>query len=172
MRALLLAAFGISLVPSATMADGLNLAGSLWQCRRASDQSQFVITFYPGGGVGGGEFENGEVSPYIFDASQTKPGEWPGKWEQTGRRFTWAFPDQSIRIEGSLSESSKKAARLTGTETSSGERAAIACTALYRLPKIGEGLVIPKDNRFIDLDQEDGELKVPAGISLQEQRPR
>ena len=53
----------------------MSLAGSLWQCTRATDQSQFVITFYPGGGVGGGEFENGEVSPYIFDASRTNPGE-------------------------------------------------------------------------------------------------
>ncbi|MBL0408132.1 hypothetical protein JKG68_30025 [Microvirga aerilata] len=172
MRTLLLAAFGIILVPSAVLADGLNLAGSLWQCTRASDRTQFVITFYPGGGVGGGEFENGEVSPYIFDASRTKPGEWPGKWEQTGRRFTWAFPDQSIRIEGSLTEPGKNGARLTGTEASSGQRSAITCTALSRLPKIGEGLVIPKDNRFIDLDQEDGELKVPAGISLQEPGPR
>ncbi len=169
MRALLLAALGISLVPSAVRADGLNLAGSLWQCTRSNNQSQFVITFYPGGGVGGGELQNGEVSPYIFDASRTKPGEWPGKWEQTGRRFTWAFPDQSIRIDGSLSEPGKKAARLTGTEISSGERSAITCRALSRLPKIGEGLVIPKDNRFIDLDQEEGELKVPAGISLQPQ---
>jgi hypothetical protein len=168
MRALLLAALGISLVPSAVRADGLNLAGLLWQCTRSSDQSQFVITFYPGGGVGGGELQNGEVSPYIFDASRTKPGEWPGKWEQTGRRFTWAFPDQSIRIDGSLSEPGKKAARLTGTEISSGERSAITCRALSRLPKIGEGLVIPKDSRFIDLDKGEGELKVPAGISLQE----
>jgi hypothetical protein len=131
-----------------------------------------VITFYPGGGVGGGEVQNGEVSPYIFDASRTKPGEWPGKWEQTGQRFTWAFPDQSIRLEGSLSELGRRAARLTGTETSSGERSAITCTTLFKLPKIGEGLVIPKDNRFIDLDQEDGELKVPAGISLQPQGSR
>jgi hypothetical protein len=172
MRALLLAAFGISLVPSAVLADGLNLAGSLWQCTRSSDRSQFVITFYPGGGVGGGEFGNGEVSPYIFDASRTKPGEWPGKWEQTGQRFTWVFPDQSIRIEGSLSKPGKKAARLTGNEISSGERSAITCTVLSRLPRIGEGLVIPKDNRFIDLDQEEGELKVPAGISLQPQGKR
>jgi hypothetical protein len=28
-------------------------------------------------------------------------------------------------------------------------------------------LVIPRNNHFIDLDQDDGELKVPAGISLQ-----
>ncbi|NBJ13017.1 hypothetical protein [Microvirga arsenatis] len=167
MRALLLAAFGISLAPSAAIADGLNLTGSLWRCARSSDQSQFVITFHPGGGVGGGEIGNGEVSPYIFDASRTKPGEWPGKWQQTGRRFTWVFPDQSIRIEGSISDPGKKAARLIGTEISPGERSAITCTALAKLPKIGEGLVIPKDNRFIDLDQEDGELKVPAGVSLQ-----
>jgi hypothetical protein len=172
MRALLLAALGILLVTFPVAADGLNLAGSLWRCTRSSDQSQFVITFYPGGGVGGGEIGNGEVSPYIFDASRTKPGEWPGKWEQTGQRFTWAFPDQSIRIEGSLTEPGTKAAQLTGTEISSGERSAIKCTALSKLPKIGEGLVIPKDNRFIDLDQQDGKLKVPAGISLQEPRPR
>jgi hypothetical protein len=150
----------------------MSLAGSLWQCTRASDRSQFVITFYPGGGVGGGELENGEVSPYIFDASRTKPGEWPGSWTQAGQRFTWAFPDQSIRIEGSLQGSGQRTVRLTGTETASGERSAVACTALSRLPKIGAGLVIPRDSRFIDLDGEEGELKVPAGISLQEQGSR
>ena len=147
----------------------MSLAGSLWQCTRSTVRSQFVITFYPGGGVGGGEFENSEVSPYIFDASRTKPGEWPGQWEQTGQRFTWAFSDQSIRIEGSLSGLGQATARLTGTETSSGERSAITCTALSKLPKIGDGLVIPKNGRFIDLNQDDGELKVPAGISLQEE---
>lgn len=172
MKRFLLATIGIVLVSPTAVADGLTLAGSLWQCTRASDRSQFVITFYPGGGVGGGEFDSGEVSPYIFDASRTKPGEWPGKWEQTGQLFTWTFPDQSIRIEGSLSGLGQRAARLTGTETSSGERSTISCTALSKLPKIGEGLVIPKDNRFIDLDQEDGELKVPAGISLQPQDAR
>jgi hypothetical protein len=172
MRSFLLATIGIVLASPTAIADGLSLAGSLWQCTRASDRSKFVVTFYPGGGVGGGELDRSEVSPYIFDASRTKPGEWPGKWEQTGRSFTWAFPDQSIRIEGNLIEPEKKAARLTGTEISSGERSAITCTALSKLPKIGEGLVIPKDNRFIDLDQEDGELKVPAGVSLQEQNSR
>ena len=169
MRALLLTAIGIIVLSPAALADGMSLAGSLWQCTRSSDQSQFVITFYPGGGVGGGEFANGEVSPYIFDASHTKPGEWPGKWEQIGRRFSWAFPDQSMRIEGSLQGSSQPTARFTGTETSSGGRSAVACTALSKLPKIGEGLVIPRDNRFIDLEGEEGELKVPAGVSLQEQ---
>jgi hypothetical protein len=172
MRSLLLAAIGIVLVASSTLADGMSLGGSLWQCTRATDQSQFVITFYPGGGVGGGEFQNGEVSPYIFDASRTKPREWPGTWKQTGQRFTWAFPDQSMRIEGSLQGFGQPGARLLGTEISSGERSAVACTALSKLPKIGEGLVIPKDSRFIDLDGEEGELKVPAGISLQEQGPR
>jgi hypothetical protein len=87
---------------------------------------------------------------------------------QTGQRFTWEFPDQSIRIEGSLSGPGLATARLTGTKTASGERSAITCTALFNLPKIGDGSVIPKNNHFIDLDQEDGELKVPAGISLQE----
>jgi len=167
MRGFLLAVIGIVLASPTAIADGSGLAGSLWQCTRASDRTQFVITFYPGGGVGGGEFENGEISPYIFDASRTKPGEWPGRWEQSGQRFTWAFPDQSIRIEGSVPGPGQPRARLTGTETSSGERSGITCNALSKLPKIGEGLVIPKDNRFIDLDQEDGELKVPAGISLQ-----
>ncbi|MFC1456502.1 MULTISPECIES: hypothetical protein [Microvirga] len=168
MRALLLAAIGSVVLSPAAVADGMNLAGSLWQCTRSSDQSQFVITFYPGGGVGGGEFEHDEVSPYIFDASRTKPGEWPGQWKQTGQRFTWAFPDQSMRIEGSLQGSGQPGARLTGTETSPGGRSAMACTALSRLPKIGEGLVIPRNSRFIDLDGQEGELKVPAGVSLQE----
>jgi hypothetical protein len=167
MRSLLLAAIGIIQVSSAATADGTSLAGSLWQCTRSTDHSQFVITFYPGGGVGGGELENNEVSPYIFDASQTKPGEWPGKWEQTGQRFTWAFPDQSIRIEGNLSGPGQANVRLTGTEIASGERSVVACTALSKLPKIGDGLVIPENNHFIDLDQDDGELKVPAGTSLQ-----
>jgi hypothetical protein len=172
MRCLLLAAISYALVSPAAMADGVSLTSSLWQCTRATDQSQFVITFYPGGGVGGGELENGEVSPYIFDASRTKPGEWPGHWEQTGQRFTWTFPDQSIRIEGSLQRSGQPGARLVGTEISSGGRSAVTCTALSKLPKIGEGLVIPRDNRFINLDGEEGELKVPAGISLQEQGSR
>ena len=172
MQSLLLAAISYALASAAAMADGMSLAGSLWQCTRATDQAQFVMTFSPGGGVGGGEFENSEVSPYIFDASRTRPGEWPGQWKQTGQRFTWAFPDQSIQIEGSLQGSGQPAARLVGSEISSGEKSAVTCTALSRLPKIGEGLVIPRDSRFIDLDGEDGELKVPAGISLQEQGSR
>jgi hypothetical protein len=85
MRGFLLAAIGLALVSAAAFADGTNLAGSLWHCTRATDQSQFVITFYPGGSVGGGEFQNDEVSPYVFDASRTKPGEWPGRWDQTGQ---------------------------------------------------------------------------------------
>ncbi len=169
MRSLLLAAIGIVLVSSSTLADGMSLAGSIWQCTRASDQSQFVITFYPAGGVGGGEFENDEVSPYIFDASRTKPGEWPGRWEQRGERFIWAFPDQDLRLEGRLQGPGLPGARLVGTETSAGHRSAVACKVLSALPKIGEGLVIPRGGRFIDLDGEEGELKVPAGVSLQEQ---
>jgi hypothetical protein len=171
MRGLASIALGIVLVPPAALADGMSLAGSLWQCTRATDQSRFVITFYPGGGVGGGELENDEVSPYIFDASRTKPGDWPGKWEQAGQRFTWVFPNQNIQIEGSLIGPGQPAARLTGTETSAGGRSAVIRTALSELPKIGEGFVIPRDSRFIDLDGEEGELKVPAGISLQPQEP-
>jgi hypothetical protein len=167
MRSLLLAAIGIVLVSPTAVADGMSLAGSLWQCTRSTDKSQFVITFYPGGGVGGGELENGEVSPYIFDASQTKPGEWPGKWEQEGQRFTWSFSDQSIRIEGMLNGPSRSV-RLTGTGTASGDKFGVTCAELSKLPKIGDGLVIPKDSRFIDLDGDEGELKVPAGISLRE----
>jgi hypothetical protein len=169
---LLLAVTGIVLVAPAAVADGMSLAGSLWQCTRSGDQSQFVITFYPGGGVGGGELENDEVSPYIFDASRTKPGEWPGQWEQTGERFTWVFPDQSIRIEGNLAGFGQPAARLTGTGTDAGGKFAVTCRSLVKLPPIGDGLVIPRDSRFIDLDGDEGELKVPAGVSLQEQGAR
>jgi hypothetical protein len=168
MRSFLLAAIGIGLASPPAIADSGSLAGSLWECTRASNRSQFVITFYPGGGVGGGELENDEVSPYIFDASKTKPGEWPGRWEQTGQRFTWAFPDQNIRIDGRFSGPGLPTAQLAGTETSPGQHSTVTCTALSKLPKIGEGLVIPTNGRFMDLDQEEGELKVPAGISLQE----
>jgi hypothetical protein len=42
---------------------------------------------------------------------------------------------------------------------------------LIKLPPIGDGLVIPRDSRFIDLDGEEGQLKVPAGISLQPPKP-
>jgi hypothetical protein len=62
MKGFLLTAIGMVLVPPAATADGRCLAGSLWQCTRSTDQSQFVITFYPGGGVGGGELEGDEVS--------------------------------------------------------------------------------------------------------------
>jgi hypothetical protein len=169
MRALLRAIAALILVSPGALADGTSLAGSLWQCSRASDRSQFVITFYPGGGVGGGELQNREVSPYIFDASRTKQGVWPGRWEQKKERFTWGFSDQHMEISGAISSPGERQAKLAGTETASGVRSAVTCTALTKLPRIGEGLVIPRDSRFIDLDGEEGELKVPAGISLQPQ---
>jgi hypothetical protein len=125
-----------------------------------------VITFYPGGGVGGGELQDEEVSPYIFDASRIKVGEWPGRWEQRGRRFTWSFPDQHMRIAGTIGPSKQSLVQLNGIENASGLRSSIVCTGLTKLPRIGEGLVIPRDSRFIDLEDEQGELKVPAGISL------
>lgn len=77
MRAHLYAGIVLALASSRALADGMSLAGSLWLCTRAMDRSQFVITFYPSGGVGGGELQDGEVSPYVFDASRTKEGEWP-----------------------------------------------------------------------------------------------
>ncbi len=88
MRVLLGAGLALLAASSGAYADGVSLAGSSWQCTRASDRSQFVITFYLGGGVGGGEMQSGEVSPYIFDASRTRAGEWPGRWEQKQKRFT------------------------------------------------------------------------------------
>lgn len=168
MRSLMLGALGIVLMAPPALSDGIGLAGTLWQCTRATDKSKFVIIFYPNGGVGGGEFENDEVSPYIFDASRTKPGEWPGQWTQAGQRFTWGFPDQSIRIEGRLSGLRQPEMRITGTETSPSGRSAVACVSLPKLPRVSDGLVIPRDNRFIDLNGDEGELKVPAGISLQD----
>ena len=172
MRRLAGIGLGIVLSTPAALGDGASFAGSFWQCTRSKDQSKFIITFYPGGGVGGGELNDGEISPYIFDASRTKAGQWPGRWEQRGRRFTWLFPDQNMRIEGMLTEGSLSSTRLSGTETASGERSSIECIALSKLPVIGEGLVIPRGSRFIDLDRGEGELKVPAGISLQEQGTR
>jgi hypothetical protein len=128
-----------------------------------------VITFYPGGGVGGGELQNGEVSPYIFDASRVKDGEWPGRWQQKGPHFTWSFPDQHMRIAGTIKAQGQPRIRLNGIETASGAKSSISCASLSKLPRIGEGLVIPRDSRFIDLDDGEGELKVPARISLRPQ---
>ncbi len=102
MRGLLLAAIGIVLASPTAIADGLNLAGSLWQCTRASDRSQFVITFYPGGGVGGGEFEKGEVSPYIFDASRMKPGEWPSRGSRQSGASPGGFLIRASRLRGAF----------------------------------------------------------------------
>jgi hypothetical protein len=168
MRALVGISTMLVLLSMGASADGANLAGSLWRCTRTSDQSQFVITFYPGGGVGGGELQDEEVSPYIFDASRTKAGEWPGRWQQSGRRFLWSFPDQNIRIEGTIMAPGQSQARLDGLETASGVKSSISCEGLTKLPRIGEGLVIPRDSRFIDLEDGEDELKVPAGISLRQ----
>jgi hypothetical protein len=172
MRALLGAGLAILLAAQGAYADGFALAGSLWQCTRATDRSRFVITFYPGGGVGGGEFEKGEVSPYGFDASRVKESEWPGHWDQTGERFTWSFPDQKKEITGSVRPADRSGMRLVGSEVSAGERSAVECSELSRLPKIGENVVIPRDSRFIDLEGDEGVLKVPLGISLQEPAAR
>jgi hypothetical protein len=170
-RALFRTGIAVILVSSGALADGTSLAGSLWQCTRASDGSLFVITFHPGGGVGGGELQDGEVSPYIFDASTMGEGEWPGHWEQKGERFAWGFPDQHMEISGTIRSRGQPWAKLVGTETASGVRSRITCTALTKLPPLGDGLVIPRDSRFIDLDSEEGQLKVPAGISLQPPEP-
>jgi hypothetical protein len=169
MKARLGACAALVLLSMGASADGAGLAGSFWLCTRASDQSQFVITFYPGGGVGGGELQEGEIGPYIFDASRVKEGRWPGRWEQSGRRFTWSFPDQRMRIAGTIRGAGPPPAKLMGTETASGMKSSVSCVGLSKLPPIGDGLVIPRDSRFIDLENGEGELKVPAGISLRPQ---
>jgi hypothetical protein len=169
MRALVAAGIAIILASSGLLADAPTLAGSLWRCTRAADKTQFIIAFYPGGGVGGGELFGGEVSPYVFDASRVEEGRWPGRWSQRQDRFTWSFPDQHMEIEGTT-VAGQRVTKLTGIETSSGASVPVSCTALTRLPRIGEGLVIPKDGHFMDPDSQEGELKVPAGISLQAPR--
>jgi hypothetical protein len=159
-------AAALLLMSSDALADSASLAGSLWRCTRATDRSQFVITFYPGGGVGGGELEGGKVSPYIYDASATKEGEWPGRWTQSQDRFSWSFPDQQMEISGTISSQGRTKARLDGREVASGIESSVTCMPLNKLPRIGDGLVIPRNSRFIDLEKGEGELKVPAGISL------
>jgi hypothetical protein len=166
MRIILGSCIVLALTSFSVLADGAELAGSIWMCTRAKGGSQFVITFYPGGGVGGGEFQDGEVSPYVFDASGMKDDQWPGRWRQTGLRFTWSFPDQRMRITGRIA--GQREERLIGTEVAARASFAVACERRFKLPKIGEGLVIPKDGRFMDLDDGEGTLKVPVGISLQE----
>jgi len=168
LKTLLGAAVTAGLSPAAALADGMTLAGSMWSCVRERDNSQFLIVFYPDGGVGGGEMERGEVSPYVFDASRTQDGRWPGRWSQTGESFTWEFPDQHMRITGQIETGARKTKdRLTGTETALELTSSVACTPQARPPRIGDGLVIPQDGHFMDPDDQEGELKVPTGISLQ-----
>jgi len=155
-----------ALASDAALADGFNLAGSYWQCSRASDLTQFVIAFYPGGGVGAGELRRGVISPYIFDATNVRDDEWPGQWEQNGDQFTWRFPDHNKEISGQIDAERPGKARLSGTEIAGAERSTIGCTELSKLPRIGSDFVVPRDPRFIDLDGDEGVLKVPAGISL------
>jgi hypothetical protein len=69
-------------------------------------------------------------------------------------------------ISGTISSAGKRPAKVTGSEVASGAKSPISCTALSRLPPIGEGLVIPRDSHFLDLEDGEGKLKVPAGISL------
>jgi hypothetical protein len=75
-----------------------------------------------------------------------------------------------MQIAGTIRAPGQSQVRLNGTETGSGAKSSISCASLSKLPRIGEGLVIPReDNRFIDLEDGEGELKVPAGISLRPQ---
>jgi hypothetical protein len=118
--------------------------------------------------VGGGELQDEEVSPYIFDSSPVKESEWPGCWQQSDRRSLWSFPDQHTRIAGTIGALRRSQTRLSGLETALGLRSSISCVSLTKVPQIGERLVIPRDSRFIDLEDGEGELKVPAGISLRQ----
>jgi len=168
LKALLAVGIGSMLPSQVAMADGMSLAGSFWRCTRAADKSQFIIAFYPGGGVGGGDLQDGKVIPYIFDATNMKDDEWPGRWDAKGNTFRWSFPDQNLEINGTVRSLGLPGARLSGTLASSGPDVAVSCTGITRLPSFGDGYVIPRNSRFIDQDGEDAELKVPAGISLPE----
>lgn len=150
------------------MAESASLSGSLWLCTRASDHSQFMIAFYAGGGVGGGAIQAGEVSPYVFDASGMAEDQWPGRWQQQESRFTWEFPDQHMRITGTISAAGHHGAKLTGAEVTSGMRSAVTCARRSKRLRIGEGLVIPRDGHFMNVEGEEGVLKVPIGISFQQ----
>lgn len=166
MRVLPSLAAALLLISSDALADTTSLAGSLWRCTRSTDRTQFVITFYQGGGVGGGELAAGKVSPYIYDASSTREGEWPGRWTQSQDRFSWSFPDQQMEISGTITALGKPKAKLSGREVASGIESSVTCTPLAKLPRMGDELVIPRNSRFIDVEKGEGELKVPAGISL------
>ncbi|MCB8823259.1 hypothetical protein [Microvirga rosea] len=155
------------MAPSPALADGVTLAATLWDCVRARDNSRFLIMFYPDGGVGGGEVDKGVVTPYAFDASKTSQNQWPGRWSQSGETFQWDFPDQHMRIEGRIATLPNGKARLTGTETSLDLTSSVVCGPQQKAPKLGAGLVVPKDGHFLDPDDSEGELKVPTAASLQ-----
>ncbi|KAB0267863.1 hypothetical protein [Microvirga brassicacearum] len=146
-------------------ANGASLSDTLWHCSRASDQSRFVIVFHADGGVGGGEIQNGAVSPYLFDTSRAPAGRWRGSWEEREGRFRWTFPDQRLVITGRI-DSSRQATRLVGSEQRADVTATIACRRLRRLPPMGSGFVIPTDGQFMEAESGESVLKVPARSSL------
>jgi len=69
------------------------------------------------GGVGGGEIQNGAVSPYLFDKSPAPSGRWPGSWNEREDPFRPTFLDQHLVITGQIPPSPGKSAARAGTET-------------------------------------------------------
>ena len=75
---------------------------------------------------------------------------------QRERRFLWSFPDQHMQVAGTITVSGQPQAQLDDIETASGVRSSISSADLSNLPRIGEGLVIPRDSLFIDLEDREG----------------
>jgi hypothetical protein len=68
-----------------------------------------------------------------------------------------------MEIAGAVRSAGRPQARLTGTETSSAGKFAVACIVLSKLPTIGEGLVVPQDSRFMDLEGGGGDAEGAGG---------
>jgi len=177
MRILALA-LPLLLVPAAAPAQAAKdapLSGTYWLCKRATDASQFLIAFFPGGGVGGGEIDGEEVIPYIYAAASPQKDGWPGEWTQKGRDFDWRLPDQHMRVRGRASDDAiGEHTTLTGDEVGFERRSKVRCDRMRGLPKVGDGAVIPADGRFIDKDAfpgGEGALKIPSMLALPRDPP-
>jgi hypothetical protein len=77
------------LLSAGASADGISLAGSLWRCTRASDRSQFVITFYLD-------------LPRTLDHGRTEfPASWPHRLAEGADGFheldRGLMPEQAVR---------------------------------------------------------------------------
>lgn len=150
-----------------------SLRGTGWKCSWPDGYENFIV-FYPSEGVGGGVYnEADKVTPYAIDADRTPKGE-PGHWTQTGRSFTWDFPEQNISLQGEIQSGPKlvtaNAERWLKDHVEKFTR--IECHQTPP-PVLGEGYSIPPNGRFGEpVTRADGSTRFVLKVSVRSSLPK